>query len=194
MRAPTPTGAATLVVPDRRAVQADVAGTRAALAPRRRGMRWKRGCSASTASRAGWFIPAARLAQQRRDAAALAGRLDRAYRNRLAAAADAMRELGRRLAWLLRQPLPQAARLAPLRDAHAARGGDPRSSGRRARIAALEQSLAHLNPQAVLERGYAIVTTADGAIVDDAAKLAVGDDVALAFARGSAGAKITRRD
>ena len=54
-------------------------------------------------------------------------------------------------------------------------------------------SLAHLNPQAVLERGYAIVTTADGAIVDTSARLAVGDDIALEFARGTAGAKITRR-
>ncbi len=63
-----------------------------------------------------------------------------------------------------------------------------------ARLAALEQNLAHLNPRGVLERGYAIVTAADGAIVDDAAQLAVGDAVALAFARGSAEATITRRD
>jgi exodeoxyribonuclease VII large subunit len=62
-----------------------------------------------------------------------------------------------------------------------------------ARIAALEMSLAHLSPQAVLERGYAIVTTADGAIVDTSARLAVGDDIALEFARGTADAKITRR-
>jgi exonuclease VII large subunit len=46
----------------------------------------------------------------------------------------------------------------------------------------------------VLERGYAIVTTADGAIVDDAARIKVGDDVTLAFARGRAGAKIIGRD
>ena len=43
-------------------------------------------------------------------------------------------------------------------------------------------------------RGYAIVTTGDGEVVHDAAMLAVGDNVALAFARGGAGAKITRRD
>jgi exodeoxyribonuclease VII large subunit len=46
----------------------------------------------------------------------------------------------------------------------------------------------------VLARGYAIVTAADGAIVDDATRLAVGDGVALTFARGSAEATITRRD
>jgi exonuclease VII large subunit len=32
----------------------------------------------------------------------------------------------------------------------------------RGRAVALEQSLAHLSPQAVLERGYAIVTNARG--------------------------------
>jgi exodeoxyribonuclease VII large subunit len=50
--------------------------------------------------------------------------------------------------------------------------------------------VALLNPQAVQERGYAIVTAADGAIVNDSAQLSVGDDVTLAFARGGAQAKI----
>ena len=147
-RAPTPTGAATLVVPDRRAVQAGVAGI---------GERWRRASRHAQETRlqridnlARRLVhPAARLAQQRRDSAALAFRLDRAYRGQL--------ERGR------------------------------------AQIAALGRSLAHLNPQAVLERGYAIVTTADGAIVHDAERLAIGEDVGLAFARGTAGARITRR-
>ena len=57
------------------------------------------------------------------------------------------------------------------------------------------RGLAHLEPCArVLERGYAIVTNADGGIVYDAATLDIGNEVALAFARGDAGAKITRRD
>ena len=58
------------------------------------------------------------------------------------------------------------------------------------RVAALAQNLAHLNPQAVLERGYAIVAAADGTIVVDARQVAAGDVVALTFARGSADAKI----
>jgi len=190
-RAPTPTGAATIAVPDRRAVQAAVAGF---------AQRWRRASGHALETRiqridtlARRLVhPAARLAQQRRDAAALAGRLDRAHRNRLVAAANAMRDLGRRLAWRLRQPLPQAARLAPLRDAMQ-RKAATRLERSHAQIAALERGLAHLNPQAVLERGYAIVTTADGAIVDDAKRLAVGDDVALTLARGTAGARITRR-
>ena len=60
------------------------------------------------------------------------------------------------------------------------------------RLAALAQNLAHLNPQSVLERGYAIVTAKDGAIVEDASTLAIGDAVDLAFARGRAGATIDK--
>jgi exodeoxyribonuclease VII large subunit len=190
-RAPTPTGAATLAVPDRRAVQTAVAGI---------GERWRRAYRHALETRiqrldalARRLVhPAARLAQQQRDAAALAGRLHRAHRNRLAAAANAIREPGLRLTWLLRQPLPQAARLAPMGDAMR-RAASTRLERSHARIAALERSLAHLNPQAVLERGYAIVTTAGGVIVDTSDKLAVGDDIALEFARGTADAKITGR-
>jgi len=190
-RAPTPTGAATLAVPDRRAVQTAVAGI---------GERWRRASRHALETRiqrldalARRLVhPAARLAQQQRDAAALAGRLYRAHRSHLAAAANAVREPSLRLTWLLRQPLPQSARPAPLHDAMR-RAAATRLERSHARIAALAMSLAHLNPQAVLERGYAIVTTADGAIVDTSARLAVGDDIALEFARGTADAKITRR-
>jgi exodeoxyribonuclease VII large subunit len=50
--------------------------------------------------------------------------------------------------------------------------------------------LKHLNPELVLERGYAIVLDAKGAVVRDAGKLAAGDELALNFARGSARAEV----
>jgi len=62
------------------------------------------------------------------------------------------------------------------------------------RVTGAERGLRHLGPQAVLERGYSIVTTGAGAIVQDVAQLAVGDAVELSFARGNAGAKVTRTD
>ena len=71
-----------------------------------------------------------------------------------------------------------------------ARLGSERVARAAQRVAALAQSLAHLNPQAVLERGYAIVAAADGTIVVDARQVAAGDVVALRLARGSADAKI----
>jgi len=69
---------------------------------------------------------------------------------------------------------------------------------RRAEIAAglvgrLEANLKHLNPQSVLERGYSITETAGGVIVRDAAQVAISDDVTMTFARGRAGARITRK-
>jgi len=69
------------------------------------------------------------------------------------------------------------------------------SVGRRAlRLEALAQNLAHLDPRAVLTRGYAIVARADGTIVRDSAEVEPEDVVQLTFARGTADAAITRRD
>jgi exodeoxyribonuclease VII large subunit len=191
-RAATPTGAATLVVPDRHAALAGVAGLAARWRPA-----WLRALEARIQRLDGLarrlVHPATRLLLQKRDTAGLAGRLARAHRNRLAAAAAELGGQRQRLAGLLRQPLPQADRLGPLARA-LSRAAAVALERRGSRMAALGQSLGHLNPRAVLERGYAIVTTADGAIVDDAARLAVGDDVTLTLARGDAGAKITRCD
>jgi exodeoxyribonuclease VII large subunit len=82
-------------------------------------------------------------------------------------------------------------RLAPVRDA-LVRAAATRLERSQARLAALAPSLVHLDPHAVLDRGYALVTTADGTLIHDAAQLAIGDGVTLALARGAAGATITR--
>jgi len=192
VRAPTPTAAAALVVPDRRALLADVAAI---------ARRWRRASRHSMEARQQridglsrrLLHPAANLARQRREAAALAFRLARAHRSRMAAATQEVREHGRSLAWLLRKPLPQASRVAALRGALERAGGAKIDHGR-ADVEALQRALVHLNPSAVLERGYAIVTTAQGNIVYDAATLNAGDDVEVAFGRGTAGAKIVRRE
>ena len=49
----------------------------------------------------------------------------------------------------------------------------------------------HLNPLGVLDRGYSIVTDRYGAVVQDAAKLAIGDTLNLRFASGEADSKVT---
>jgi exodeoxyribonuclease VII large subunit len=137
--------------------------------------------------------PAAKVRQQARDAAALSGRLVRAFEHRLAGSATDVLGLAGRLARQFAQPLPQAHLLA-LAAAALQSAVRMRRERLEARLGALTQNLAHLNPQAVLERGYAIVTSADGAIVQDASGLAVGDGVDLAFARGRAGATIVKID
>ena len=57
----------------------------------------------------------------------------------------------------------------------------------------LGAQLKHLNPRSVLERGYSITETAAGSIVRDASRLAIGEDVTITFAKGRAGARVSRK-
>ena len=50
-----------------------------------------------------------------------------------------------------------------------------------------------LNPQLVLERGYSIAETTNGALVRDADTLAAGDELRLTFARGRVAAEVKRK-
>ena len=57
----------------------------------------------------------------------------------------------------------------------------------------MQQALRSLNPQAVLNRGYAIVTRSDDAsVVKDAAKLESGDSIHIRVSRGAMDARITQ--
>ncbi len=60
-------------------------------------------------------------------------------------------------------------------------------------LAHLDAGLKHLNPRSVLERGYSITEAADGSIVRDGMRLAVGDDVTITFARGRVGAQVKQK-
>ncbi|MBK6973606.1 MAG: exodeoxyribonuclease VII large subunit [Sterolibacteriaceae bacterium] len=62
------------------------------------------------------------------------------------------------------------------------------------RIARLADALAHLNPQATLDRGYSITYAADGSIVRNSKTVAPGNQVSIRFAAGTAHASITRSD
>lgn len=93
----------------------------------------------------------------------------------------------------LRSPAQQLAQRAEqlgqleLRLRHAARQLLQRQQERLRR---LDLGLQHLNPHAVLNRGYALVQTADGTIVRSGSQLVPGDEVTIRFAQGSAGAEI----
>ena len=62
------------------------------------------------------------------------------------------------------------------------------------RIARLADALAHLNPQATLDRGYSITYEVGGGIVRDSKTVAPGTQVSIRFAAGTADATITRSD
>ena len=57
-------------------------------------------------------------------------------------------------------------------------------------IARLSASLAHLNPQSTLERGYSIARDEQGRIVRDSGTITVGSGVELTFAVGAARTKV----
>ena len=60
-----------------------------------------------------------------------------------------------------------------------------------ARLTCLNTALSHLNPEATLQRGYAIVMkSSTGNIVADVSQVAPGDAVVLRFASGAADARI----
>ncbi len=85
-------------------------------------------------------------------------------------------------------------------DAHIARQQELRLRLRRGEARLLEQhdarlvkmsaNLAHLNPQAVLERGYSMVEKRDGQIVHSARQIAAGESLRLTFARGGAQTRV----
>lgn len=113
--------------------------------------------------------PAERLAHSRQ-------RLDH-LASRLAAA-------GERLAARRRQRLADMR----LRLAHAR----PNLERHRTRLAHLAASLAALNPQAALARGYALVRTPDGQLVRSHRQIAEGAALSLRFAEGAAEALVSR--
>ncbi len=183
-RAATPTAAATLVVPDRIALGHAVAQVGQRLA---RAFGHHAGNRAQRLDLAARRLvhPAARLAQQAERTQRLGERLTRAFslqRDRLAqrvAVAQA------RLARELRAPVPQLLRVAA-----ASRGLVEAGRGRIARIEVdvgrMADALGHLNPGAVLDRGYAIVQHGDARVVTDSRQLAVGERLTLTFAQGRA--------
>jgi exodeoxyribonuclease VII large subunit len=95
---------------------------------------------------------------------------------------------------------PALARPATLVDAHAARVDALREQGRRALHHAVEHAWADvrglaaqvraLSPAATLDRGYAVVQRADGAVVRDPAEVATGDELRIRVARGELAARV----
>lgn len=58
----------------------------------------------------------------------------------------------------------------------------------------LAASLQHLNPEAVLERGFSMVRSASGRIVRSSAEIALDEEISMTFSHGSATARVTRKE
>ena len=149
LRAPTPTGAATLATPDGRELSAAVAALMARAERQLAGrLAADRARVESATLRLHRAAPAARLATDRQ-------RVD-----------DLSRRAALAMAGRLRQ---QRARL--------------RGEGLR---------LTALDPSRVLARGYAIVATADGAVVHSVAQVTPGNALRVRVADGAFGASVTK--
>jgi exodeoxyribonuclease VII large subunit len=195
-RAPTPSAAAELVVPDRRACLDALAhhGQRLA-AGMRRELRDSDTRLTAVERRLQRAHPGVHLEQQMQ-------RLDDLTRRLAGAARAGLHREARRLA------LGQARLLqrSPERMLHERRACNDRLQARLAhalsawleraghRLALAQRALDAVSPLATLTRGFAIVTrAADGALLSDAAKVAVGSDIEARLARGTLRARVTGR-
>jgi exodeoxyribonuclease VII large subunit len=192
LRAPTPSAAAELAVPD--ATEWLAAFARLALRLRRcmrrrlqehgERLRWLTG-------RAALVSPAARLAQQAQRLDELEQCLSRAWERQ-------QRGRRERLDWLIgRAALASpAARLRRAVERHAALFARLKAAElaqlRRLRehLLPLARTLNAVSPLATLERGYAIVRTQEGGILRDAAQVTPGTLIEARLARGRLRAKV----
>jgi exodeoxyribonuclease VII large subunit len=136
--------------------------------------------------------PGERLARLRAEAAHLGTRIAGSLRLRLGRSAAELQQARARLA--AARPDMRLAK----RDLHELGGRmhnsmAARVEGQRIALEALATNLAHLSPDAVLQRGYSITRKADGSIVRASEQVAEADALRLTFGHGWAEARVTDR-
>lgn len=195
VRAPTPSAAAELVVPDRSACLEAVrrSAERLALSMRRE-LRAIALRIEGAQRRLALVHPGVRLEQQTQRLDDLTMRLGGATRERVQRERLRLAELHRRLMHrspdrLLEQQRSRQRDLS-LRLRHAATA---RLAASAQRLALAQRALNAVSPLATLARGFAIVTRAGGALVTDAAAVAPGEEIEARLVRGTLTARVTGR-
>ncbi|PKO34789.1 MAG: exodeoxyribonuclease VII large subunit [Betaproteobacteria bacterium HGW-Betaproteobacteria-7] len=184
LRAPTPTAAAEMAAPERAALLTGLAAVHSqlqrrlerALDERQQRLDWLAGRL---------LHPAERLAQRRQQVESLTRRLGLASTRRTDNSRLVLLTASRRLEGARPQPARLGERVS-LHGRQLVRQMDWQLSRQQMKLNALANGLKQLDPHAVLNRGYALVTGADGRAVRNAAALTPGNTLKLDFARGSA--------
>jgi len=188
-RAPTPTAAAELAAPELAVLLARLANLQFTLRRHVEQDLNQRGQQLDWLARR-LQHPAQHLAQQRDQLLNLQRRLDAGLRQASARGRNTLASLTRRLLLARPDTAGHGRRLEAL--APKLRSEWQKTlHGKSADLARLAASLAHLNPKAVLARGYSIVTDADGKIVSDSESLEPSETIAVHFHRGRADALVT---
>jgi exodeoxyribonuclease VII large subunit len=195
VRAPTPSGAAELVVPDGRAwLEAVTRTAQRLLAAMRRELRAGGARLEAVGRRLQLAHPGVRLQQQMQRLDDLGQRLGGAARGGLHHERLRLAELIERL---VRHSPDHVVREYRARHQginarleHAARECVSRALQR---LALAQRGLNGVSPLATLTRGFAIVTRADGGLLVDAAAVATGETIEARLARGTLSARVTGR-
>ncbi len=192
LRAPTPSAAAELVVPDAQSWRDKFAqATKRAgqalarlLLHRRETLTWAQG-------RLGQLHPAQLILQRQQRTDELLLRLQSALRQNLQSRHQALATRQAQLA--ARSPASRLA-LARQRHADARRRLLPALNAllgvRRAQLQSASRAMQAVSPLATLDRGYAIVTAAGGQVLMDAEQAAVGSEIEARLARGVLRARV----
>jgi len=190
MRAPTPTAAAELVSPDGEKLKRDVG-----LLGQQLARIFSRGIE-DRMQRLDYLTrrlthPGERIRNQLVHLQHLASRLRGEWRRGAEEQSWALRDAAQRLraaapdmAMLLLQQQELARRLRGAVREHMTAAAE--------RVTGVRSHLLHLNPQRVLERGYSITETVDGAIIRDSAQLSEEQELKVTLAKGWAGVRVKR--
>jgi exodeoxyribonuclease VII large subunit len=192
-RAPTPSAAAELVVPDGRACLEvlERAGQRLLSAVRRE-LRASGGRLGALEGRLQVSHPGVRLQQQAQRLDDLALRLSAAVHTQLQRDGRRVAEAHARL--LHRSPrhlLAERCAAHERLDARLRMAWSAQHQSAAHRLALAQRALDAVSPLATLSRGFAIVTRADGTLVSDAASVAVGEEIEARLASGVLNARVT---